>query len=97
MARAVNNITKRTVKEKYFMAFGLAFIVACALFVPYIIWDKGYFIFYGDFNAQQIPFYKLAHAAVRNLDILAGASAPILAPILSALTVSICWAAHFSG
>lgn len=69
MARAVNNITKRTVKEKYFMAFGLAFIVACALFVPYIIWDKGYFIFYGDFNAQQIPFYKLAHAAVRNLDI----------------------------
>ncbi len=69
MACAVNNITKKTVKEKYFMAFGLAFAVACALFIPYIIWDKGYFIFYGDFNAQQIPFYKLAHAAVKNLDI----------------------------
>lgn len=26
---------------------------------------KGYFIFYGDFNAQQIPFYKMCHEAVR--------------------------------
>ena len=69
MASAVNFINKRRNKEKYLLAFGLAFVVACALFIPYIIWDKGYFIFYGDFNAQQIPFYKLAHAAVRNLDI----------------------------
>ena len=28
--------------------------------------NKGYFFFYGDFNVQQIPFYKLAHEAVRS-------------------------------
>ena len=53
-------------KEKYGMAFLLALIAALALFVPYILQDQGYFLFYGDFNVQQIPFYKLAHEAVRN-------------------------------
>ena len=52
-------------KEKYWLAFVLAFLAACALFVPYIIQDQGYFLFYGDFNVQQVPFYKLAHRAVR--------------------------------
>ena len=31
-----------------------------------MIYDKGYFLFYGDFNVQQVPFYKLAHEAVRS-------------------------------
>ena len=64
MARAVNNITKRTVKEKYFMAFGLAFIVACALFVPYIIWDKGYFIF---LCIKRTPYKKGCHKNEKGL------------------------------
>ncbi|WP_240043712.1 YfhO family protein, partial [Akkermansia muciniphila] len=34
------------------------------------MFDKGYFVFYGDFNAQQIPFYKMAHEAVHNGDLL---------------------------
>ena len=66
--RQILSILKKP-KERYFAAFGLAFIMACILFIPHIIIDKGYFVYYGDFNAQQIPFYKLAHAAVRNLDI----------------------------
>ncbi len=53
-------------KELYLMAFGLAFIAACALFIPYMIKDEGYFLFYGDFNVQQIPFYKMCHEAVRS-------------------------------
>lgn len=52
-------------KERYTMAFFLALIAACALFIPYILQDQGYFLFYGDFNVQQVPFYKLAHKAVR--------------------------------
>ena len=52
-------------KEKYGLAFFLAFLAACALFIPYMVQDQGYFLFYGDFNVQQVPFYKLAHAAVR--------------------------------
>ncbi len=52
-------------KERYGLAFLLAFLAACALFVPYMIQDQGFFLFYGDFNVQQIPFYKLAHQAVK--------------------------------
>jgi len=47
-------------------AFLLAFFAAALIFVPAIIYDRGYFIYYGDFNVQQIPFYMLAHDAVRS-------------------------------
>ncbi len=39
--------------------------VAFAFFVPFIILDNGYFLFYGDFNVQQVPFYQMCHRAVR--------------------------------
>ena len=53
-------------KEKYLTAFLLGF--GCMLFtlIPFIIAEKGYFIYYGDYNAQQIPFYNLANDAVRS-------------------------------
>ena len=50
-------------------AFLLAFLISTIFFLPFILWDKGYFFFFGDFNVQQIPFYKLAHEAVRKGDI----------------------------
>ena len=50
-------------------AFLIALVTAAVIFLPFIIWDKGYFFFYGDFNVQQIPFYKLAHEAVRSGDL----------------------------
>ncbi len=46
-------------------AFLLALVTACALFLPAIIAGKGYFLLVGDFNSQQVPFYMLAHKAVR--------------------------------
>ena len=46
-------------------AFLLGVFVAFAAFLPYIIYDKGLFLYYGDFNVQQIPFYQLANEAVR--------------------------------
>ena len=51
-------------------AFGLAFLIALVLFLPFLIQDRGYFLYYGDFNVQQIPFYQLAHEAVRSGDVL---------------------------
>ena len=53
-------------KEKWLSTFLIALLCATAFFLPYIIMGKGYFIFYGDFNAQQIPFYKMCHEAVRS-------------------------------
>ncbi|MBQ5960159.1 MAG: YfhO family protein [Firmicutes bacterium] len=46
-------------------SFLIALITATAMFLPSIIWDEGYFLFLGDFNSQQVPFYMLAHRAVR--------------------------------
>ncbi|MDO4863370.1 MAG: YfhO family protein [Ruminococcus sp.] len=34
--------------------------------MPVMICERGYFIYYGDFNAQQIPFYSLSNDAVRS-------------------------------
>ncbi len=53
-------------KEKGLFTFLLALLTAALLFIPYILNDGGYFVFYGDYNALQIPFYKLAHEAVKS-------------------------------
>ncbi|MBQ6692953.1 MAG: YfhO family protein, partial [Clostridia bacterium] len=53
-------------RELGLVTFGITLGMASLLFLPFIIYDRGYFIYYGDFNAQQIPFYQLAHDAVRS-------------------------------
>ncbi|MEE0840135.1 MAG: YfhO family protein [Acutalibacteraceae bacterium] len=58
--------TLRKQKERGLATFLLALAVATAFFIPFIIFGKGYFIFYGDFNVQQIPFYQMCHEAIRN-------------------------------
>ena len=52
--------------KNYWKVFGIATLISTLFFLPYIIMDQGLFIYYGDFNVQQIPFYKLAHEAVRS-------------------------------
>ena len=49
-----------------FNTFITAVVCAACFFVPYMLSDGGYFLFFGDFNVQQIPFYQLAHNAVRS-------------------------------
>ena len=56
----------RPQKEKKLSTFIIALFCAAALFVPYMILDEGYFIFYGDFNVQQIPFYQTCHEAIKS-------------------------------
>ncbi len=57
--------TSRT-KEKYLPAFIIGFLCVFISILPVMIADGGYFIYYGDFNAQQIHFYNLANDAVRD-------------------------------
>ncbi len=59
-----NTLVKQ--KEQGFSTFLTALLIACAFFLPFIFFGKGYFIFYGDFNVQQIPFYQMCHAAIRS-------------------------------
>ena len=56
-------------KKRHWQAFFIAAGVAVLLFTIPLIVDKGIFTFYGDYNVQQIPFYQLAHRAVRSGDI----------------------------
>lgn len=53
-------------KQMYFSTFLYALIAAALLFVPYMFMDDGYFLFYGDYNVQQIPFYQFCHNAVKS-------------------------------
>ena len=53
-------------KEKYFSAFMLGFWCLMLTLLPIMFAEHGYFIFYGDYNAQQIPFYNLANDAARS-------------------------------
>lgn len=47
-------------------AFFWALFLACCIFIPLMIYNRGYFLYLGDFNVQQIPFYRLAHEAVKS-------------------------------
>ncbi len=46
--------------------FLTALLTASLCFVPFMFMHDGYFIFFGDFNVQQIPFYQSCHEAVRS-------------------------------
>ncbi|MBR1592805.1 MAG: YfhO family protein [Ruminococcus sp.] len=53
-------------REKYLTAFLLGFSALMICFIPIMTAEKGYFIYYGDYNAQQIPFYNLLNDAIRS-------------------------------
>ena len=46
-----------------FMGGALLYIAAV---LPFLVYHGGIFFYYGDYNVQQVPFYILAHRAVRN-------------------------------
>lgn len=56
-------------KEPYLQIFLLGCVIFFLIAVPIMVITGGYFVFYGDFNSQQIPFYHLAHDAIRNGEI----------------------------
>lgn len=58
-------LSLRPEKELYLSTFLIALLTSAAFFIPFIIYDYGYFLFYGDFNVQQIPFYQMCHEMVK--------------------------------
>lgn len=47
-------------------AFVWGAVIAALFIVPSMIMDKGMYLYYGDYNAQVIPFYQLMHDAIRS-------------------------------
>lgn len=64
----VLNKLERNKRPYALYAFLWAFILSAFIVVPVMIYDRGYFLYYGDFNVQQIPFYQLAHDSIRSGD-----------------------------
>lgn len=62
-----NLLEKRSNKNTnyYLLSFAAGVGLSLLFFLPLIIYDKGYFLYYGDFNVQQIPFYQMVHDSVR--------------------------------
>lgn len=56
----------RCTKEKYLAAFLLGTLCLLLPLLPIMIANHGYFIYCGDYNAQQIPFYNMANDTVRS-------------------------------
>ena len=46
--------------------FLLTLLLSGCVFLPFVVVDGGYFFYFGDFNVQQVPFYQLAHRAIRS-------------------------------
>ncbi len=51
------NLFQRLWANPSVMIFIIAFVLAFFIFLPFIIYNRGMFTYYGDFNVQQIPFY----------------------------------------
>ena len=49
-----------------FRAFIIGFLIFAAVAIPSLVMTKGVWIYYGDFNVQQIPFYNHVHAALKS-------------------------------
>lgn len=56
--------------QKYLFVFLLGFGIMISILLPMLIVNKGYFIYYGDYNSQQIPFYQYVHDAIRGGNVL---------------------------
>lgn len=52
--------------ERSKQVFFIALFTAALIFLPFVVYDHGYFIYYGDFNVQQISFYRMIHDSIRS-------------------------------
>ncbi len=66
MNKYITKLNKTLENNYYIKAFLLGVFISFCFFIPFIIYDKGYFLYYGDFNVQQVPFYQLVHDAIKN-------------------------------
>ena len=58
--------TKRSDILQYILLFAGGALLYLAAVLPFLIYHGGIFFYYGDYNVQQVPFYILAHRAVRS-------------------------------
>ena len=62
----IHSLRGNGTREYYYKALFYGIGVSLLFFLPFLVFDDGYFLFYGDYNVQQVPFYQLCHDAVRS-------------------------------
>ena len=60
------SISSHSLFHNYLFAFLLGFGALLIVYLPAMCLEHGYFLYYGDYNSQQLPFYSLANDAVRS-------------------------------
>ncbi|MDD3428710.1 MAG: YfhO family protein [Oscillospiraceae bacterium] len=50
----------------YLVSLGLGCLIAFLMFLPFLIVDGGFFLYAGDFNSQQIPFYMYNQGIIKS-------------------------------
>ena len=66
MALSKRRLTCAFRTDGYLFTFLFGLLLSFLIFLPFLILDRGLFLYYGDYNVQQIPFYSLAHDAVQS-------------------------------
>lgn len=64
--KKTNQLSYKMSGDRYMLVFLLGFFIMMISLIPFIIRGKGIFVYYGDYNGQQIPFYNLANDAIRD-------------------------------
>lgn len=66
MTETVSMRGNRRRRFSCFWVFVSGALLYLAAVLPFLIYHGGIFFYYGDYNVQQVPFYILAHRAVRS-------------------------------
>ena len=64
------SLTHKKPWQQYLTVFLCAFALMLAVMLPFVLMDGGYFIYIGDYNCQQIPFYIEANESIRNGELM---------------------------
>lgn len=68
--QTTKNRTADSDRKNSILLYGRLFFLGALLYLaavlPFILYRGGIFFYYGDYNVQQVPFYILAHRAVRD-------------------------------
>ena len=59
-------------KDKFWLTVGLCALTAALFFLPFYIIDGGFFHYAGDFNSQQISFYRYMNGFLKGAGYPAG-------------------------
>lgn len=61
----MHQLRRKNLGQGYLFTFLVCCATALAIYVPFLIIDKGLFQYCGDFNSQQIPFYTYMNSFVK--------------------------------